>query len=85
MSSYNRYLAVASRAVRRALKEEKAVKADTEIKVAKWAVRNGPLGHALGDTGDTDVAGQNGKQSEPVSLAEASAALRAEAAAQKSS
>ena len=43
LSSYNRYLAVASRAVRRALKEEKAVKADTEIKVAKWAVRNGPL------------------------------------------
>ncbi|KAL2112589.1 hypothetical protein VUR80DRAFT_7014 [Thermomyces stellatus] len=64
--TYNRYLAVAARAVRRGLKEEKAraARPEAEIKVAKWT---------------------NGKQSEPVSLPEANAAVRAEAAGKSSS
>lgn len=41
--SYNRYLAVASRVVRRSLKEEQRVKAERrgemELRFAKWEVR----------------------------------------------
>lgn len=46
--SYNRYLAVASRALRRSLKEDKRIIAErrgeaAEIKFAKWSVSNNHL------------------------------------------
>lgn len=42
MSSYNRYIAVASRVVRRSLKDDKRIAAErrgeSELKFAKWEV-----------------------------------------------
>ncbi|SPO03442.1 related to mitochondrial ATP synthase epsilon chain domain-containing protein [Cephalotrichum gorgonifer] len=48
--TYNRYLAVAARAVRRSLKEGKgpAPRAEAEIKISKWS--NGKQGDALTPT-----------------------------------
>lgn len=44
MTSYNRYLAVASRVVRRSLKEEKRIQAErrgeAELRFSKWEVRD---------------------------------------------
>ncbi|KAL5615339.1 hypothetical protein BROUX41_005386 [Berkeleyomyces rouxiae] len=46
--SYNRYLAVAARAVRRSLKEDKRIvaerRAESELKVSAWS--NGKAGEA---------------------------------------
>ncbi|KAK2024615.1 hypothetical protein LZ31DRAFT_558279 [Colletotrichum somersetense] len=55
--TYNRYLAVASRVVRRSLKEDKRIiaerRGETELRFAKW---------------------ENGKQGDPKTLSQATAA-----------
>ena len=46
MDSYNRYIAVASRVVRRSLKEDKRIAAErrgeSELRFAKWEVSDTP-------------------------------------------
>jgi hypothetical protein len=43
MNSYNRYLAIAARAARRSLKEDKRIiaerRGETDLKFSKWQVR----------------------------------------------
>ena len=45
--SYNRYLAIASRAVRRSLKEDKRIiaerRGESDLRFAKWKVRFSPF------------------------------------------
>ena len=48
MTSYNRYIAVTSRVVRRSLKEDKRIAAErrgeSELRFAKWEVSAGHIG-----------------------------------------
>jgi hypothetical protein len=80
VNSYNRYIAVASRVVRRSLKEEKRIAAErrgeSEIRFAKWDVRTPRYRGAFTEV-DT---WQNGKQGEIKNLAEANAAASESAA-----
>ncbi|KAF4969374.1 hypothetical protein FZEAL_10234 [Fusarium zealandicum] len=65
--SYNRYLAVAARVVRRSLKEDKRIAAERrgemDLRFSKWQGK---------------LPQQNGKQGEPQNLAAANAANAAE-------
>ena len=76
--SYNRYLAIASRVVRRSLKEDKRLQAERrgemDLRFAKWEVSL-PDSDLSGS--DTDTM-QNGKQGENKPLGEANAAAMAE-------
>ena len=84
-TSYNRYLAVAARVVRRSLKEETRLKSERrglmDLRFAKWEVSFSPGGIRiawwyLG----IDSTLQNGKQGEVKNLASANEAAMAEAA-----
>ena len=73
---YNRYLAVAARVVRRSLKDDKRIAAESrgnmELKFAKWQVRlcDGPgRAFSIWEKRLTDV--QGGKQGEVKPLAQA--------------
>ena len=80
VNSYNRYIAVASRVVRRSLKEEKRIAAErrgeSEIRFAKWDVRTPRYRGAFTEVDKR----QNGKQGEIKNLAEANAAASESAA-----
>lgn len=95
MHSYNRYLAVASRVVRRSLKDDKRLLAERrgeqELRFSKWTVSliqggvnrgSGPVSGAPDRFADEWCCGceQNGKQGELKNLAQANAAASAEAA-----
>jgi hypothetical protein len=66
MHSYNRYIAVASRVVRRSLKEDKRIAAErrgeSELRFAKWEVSVQRTG--TWNSGQQANDGQNGKQGE---------------------
>ncbi|KAH8203254.1 hypothetical protein TruAng_002552 [Truncatella angustata] len=70
--SYNRYLAVASRVVRRSLKEDKRIiaerRGESDLRFAKWSTLT-IIPH-----------GQNGKMGDVRNLADANAAAAKEAA-----
>lgn len=72
MHSYNRYISVASRVVRRSLKEDKRIAAErrgeSELRFAKWEVS---LRRAHGIVGMGANNGQNGKQGEVKELNDA--------------
>ncbi|KAJ4289608.1 hypothetical protein N0V90_010937 [Kalmusia sp. IMI 367209] len=80
--SYNRYISVASRVVRRSLKEDKRIAAErrgeSELKFAKWEVSEMILKQCWAK-GEADRR-QNGKQGEVKNLNEANAAAAESAA-----
>jgi hypothetical protein len=86
LDSYNRYIAVASRVVRRSLKEDKRViaerRGESELRFAKWEVSD-----YQGSDGRRNTMrlmnGQNGKQGDVKDLN--AAALQAQADAKASS
>ena len=80
--SYNCYLAVAARAVRRSLKEEPRLAAEKrgemDLRFAKWQVRDYRAVGENGTVADQNVELQNGKQGENKNLASANASAMAE-------
>ena len=80
--SYNRYLAVAARAVRRSLKEQPRLQAERrgemELKFAKWEVSAHQFGKVKGVWKANWEGIQNGKQGENKSLAQENASTMAE-------
>ena len=66
MHSYNRYISVASRVVRRSLKEDKRIAAErrgeSELRFAKWEVSYNEWAHGI--VGMEANEAQNGKQGE---------------------
>ena len=89
-NSYNRYLAIASRVVRRSLKDDKRLAAerrgDMDLRFSKWEVCFASPWHlclgmeVLGAHADDNTSRQGGKQGEPKNLAQANAAASADAA-----
>jgi hypothetical protein len=88
--SYNRYLAVAARVVRRSLKEEKRIAAERrgqqELRFAKWSVSGTWTQEArIWEKGTPELMLamriQNGKQGEIQNLADANAQAAVESAA----
>jgi F-type H+-transporting ATPase subunit epsilon len=88
---YNKYLSVAARVVRRSLKDDKRLAAERrgqmELRFAKWnvSVHTCLLGRGFGERFADGDLGQNGKQGEVKSVAEANAASMAEHGSQSSS
>jgi len=90
LSSYNRYLTVAARAVRRSLKDDKRLVAErrgeTDLRFTKWTVSLTRNSIAIGtcrrrtDADGNTAPQQNGKQGEPRSVVEANQAAMVEAA-----
>jgi hypothetical protein len=85
MNSYNRYIAVASRVVRRSLKEDKRIiaerRGESELRFAKWEVSANTGGGGSQDGVGIGLMGiQNGKQGELKDLNAASLQAQAEAA-----
>jgi F-type H+-transporting ATPase subunit epsilon len=91
LNSYNKYLSVAARVVRRSLKEEKRLQAERrgemELRFAKWSV-SGFVVMSEWSKKESWLTGQltqNGKQGENKNLADANAAAMAEAGSASSS
>lgn len=86
-NSYNRYIAVASRVVRRSLKEDARIVAErrgvSELRFAKWEVSR-QRGEASGSWEVEANDGQNGKQGEVKELNDAALAAQAAAKAEAS-
>jgi F-type H+-transporting ATPase subunit epsilon len=84
LNSYNRYIAVASRVVRRSLKEDKRIAAErrgeSELRFAKWEVSAHELELRRLHTGWRLMGIQNGKQGELKELNAAALQAQAEAA-----
>lgn len=84
--SYNRYLAIAARVVRRSLKDDKRLAAEKrgamDLRFAKWNVST-PSGRVLALQGESLLMAhmQNGKQGEVTNVADANAAAGSDAAA----
>lgn len=84
--SYNRYLAIAARAVRRSLKDDKRIAAERrgemELRFAKWSVCHDPGSQPLSprSTPANCTSRQNGKQGEVKDLGAANTAGMAESA-----
>ena len=83
--SYNRYLAVAARVVRRSLKEQPRLQAEKrgemDLRFAKWEVRHRELRQSAGYDSGIELADgglQNGKQGDNQNLASANAASMAQ-------
>jgi F-type H+-transporting ATPase subunit epsilon len=85
MRSYNRYLAVAARVVRRSLKEGPRLQAERrgemDLRFAKWEVSTVCTNASLPATDIMHL--QNGKQGENKSLASENASAMAQAAGQE--
>ena len=86
MHSYNRYISVASRVVRRSLKEDKRIAAErrgeSELRFAKWEVSLYTIGIRIAVNGAN--IGQNGKQGDVKELNDAAIAAQAAAKAEAS-
>ncbi|KAK3070044.1 hypothetical protein LTR53_011138 [Teratosphaeriaceae sp. CCFEE 6253] len=86
--TYNRYLAVAARVVRRSLKDDKRLVAERrgemDLRFAKWEVSRAlnPAAQSKKSCREAEGAGKGGKQGENKSLADANQAGMAEHAGQ---